>query len=50
MFDQKLAEVARWNFEKAWPVKISGPQPKSDSNDISLEELTITHEYIVRVT
>lgn len=50
MFDQELNEVARWNFERAWPLKISGPQPKSDSNEIGVEELTIAHEYIERVT
>jgi len=50
MYDQSLSEVARWNFEGAWPVKVSGPQPKSDSNEIGVEELTITHEYITRVS
>jgi phage tail-like protein len=50
MFDQALAEKARWNFLNGWPSKISGPAPKSDSNEISLEELTIVHEYITRVT
>jgi len=50
MFDQSLAEVARWNFHNAWPSKISGPAPKSDGNEFSLEEMTIVHEYIVRVT
>ncbi|PID86688.1 MAG: phage tail protein [Chloroflexi bacterium] len=49
MYDQQLNPVARWNFEKAWPVKVTGPQPKSDSNDIGVEELTIAHEYIERV-
>ncbi|MBK6324560.1 MAG: phage tail protein [Chloroflexi bacterium] len=49
MFDQKLAEVARWNFERAWPLKVTGPQPKADSNEIGIEELTIAHEYIARV-
>ncbi|MCB8951959.1 MAG: phage tail protein [Ardenticatenales bacterium] len=49
MYDQSLNEVARWNFERAWPVKVTGPQPKSDSNEISVEELHITHEYIARV-
>lgn len=50
MFDQNLKEVARWNFLRAWPVKVTGPQPKSDSNEIGLEELTIAHEYIERVS
>lgn len=48
MFDQKGKEVARWDFEGAWPVKVTGPQPKSDSNEIGVEELTIAHEYIER--
>jgi len=49
MFDQELAEKARWNFVNGWPSKISGPVPKSDSNEIGIEELTITHELIKRV-
>lgn len=49
MFDHTLKEVARWDFERAWPVKISGPQPKADSNEIGIEEITIAHEYIHRV-
>ena len=49
MFDEALKEVARWNFERGWPVKVTGPQVKSDSNEIGVEELTITHEYIKRV-
>jgi phage tail-like protein len=49
MYDQHLKPMARWNFEQAWPVKVSGPQPKADSNEIGVEELTIAHEYIVRV-
>ncbi len=49
MYDQMGQEVARWNFQRAWPSKVSGPQPKSDSGDISVEELTIVHEYIERI-
>ena len=50
MFDQQLKEVARWNFERAWPVKVSGPSPKADSNEIGIEEMVITYEYIERVS
>jgi phage tail-like protein len=50
MYDQNLKEVARWNFERAWPVKVSGPSPKADGNEIGLEELTLAHEYIRRVS
>ena len=49
MFDQNLSEVARWNFERAWPTKVSGPTPKADGNEIGIEEMIITHEYIERV-
>jgi phage tail-like protein len=48
MYDQALAEVARWNFENAWPLKVTGPSPKADSNEIGVEELTIAHEFIKR--
>ena len=49
MFDQNLDVVAQWDFQNAWPVKVSGPSIKADSNEIGIEELTIAHEYIVRV-
>jgi phage tail-like protein len=49
MYDQELKPVARWDFERAWPLKVSGPSPKADSNEIGIEELTIAHEYITRV-
>lgn len=49
MFDRNYNEVARWNFESAWPVKVSGPSVKSDSNEIGIEELSIAHEGLWRV-
>jgi len=48
MFDQALQERARWNFENAWPVKVSGPAIKSDSNEFGIEELVLTHEGLYR--
>lgn len=50
MYDQTHTEVARWNFSKGWPSKISGPSVKADGNDVGVEELTIVHEGIKRVT
>jgi len=50
MFDQELQEKARWNFVNGWPTKITGPAPKTDSNELGIEELTIAHELITRVT
>lgn len=48
MFNQKLEPVARWDFERAWPSKVTGPQPKADSNEVAIEEMTIVHEGINR--
>jgi phage tail-like protein len=48
MYNQGLEEVARWNFENAWPLKVSGPSMKSDSNEFGIEELVITHEGLYR--
>ncbi|MCB9437246.1 MAG: phage tail protein [Anaerolineales bacterium] len=50
MYDQEGTEVARWNFEKGWPSKISGPSVKSDSSEIGVEEITIVHEGIERAS
>jgi phage tail-like protein len=49
MYDQHLSEMARWNFESGWPLKVSGPSVKSDSNEIGIEELTVAHEGLWRV-
>lgn len=49
MTDHDLNPVAQWDFERAWPTKVSGPSPKADSNEIGIEEITIAHEGIERV-
>lgn len=43
MMDQHLSPVARWDFENGWPAKVTGPQLKSDSNEIGIEEISISH-------
>lgn len=50
MYDSMHTEVARWNFAKGWPSKIAGPSVKADGNDVGVEELTIVHEGIKRIT
>lgn len=50
MYDEALKEIARWNFVRGWPSKISGPQLQADSNAYGIEELTIVHEGIIRET
>jgi phage tail-like protein len=48
MMDQQGNDVARWDFENAWPSKITGPAVKSEGSDFGIEELTVVHEYIKR--
>lgn len=48
MYDQSLTPIAKWDFTNGWPVKITGPSISSDSNAFGVEELTITHEMLVR--
>lgn len=48
MYDQELKEIARWNFENAWPAKVSGPSFNAGSADVGIEELVITHEHMYR--
>ena len=42
-------EMARWNFEKAWPSKITGPVFNAATNEIGIEELEIVHHRLTRV-
>jgi phage tail-like protein len=44
MFNREYEEVRRWSFINGWPSKITGPQIASDSNDFTVEEMTIVHE------
>ena len=36
MYDQDGQPMARWDFERGWPAKVTGPQPKADSNEIGI--------------
>lgn len=48
LYNQKNGEVARWNFVRAWPTKVSGPSLNATSNDIAVEEMVIAHEGLTR--
>lgn len=50
MYDQEGSPVAQWDFTDGWPSKVSGPSLGADKNEIGVEELTITHEGITRVS
>ena len=49
-FNQANEEIARWNFESAWPSKVTGPDMDSGGTDYMVEEMTIVHEGMLRVT
>jgi phage tail-like protein len=49
MFNQQGQEIARWDFVSAWPSKITGPSANAGTNDVAIEELSITHEGYKRV-
>ena len=49
MYDQAGGEVARWNFENAWPQKLTGPVLNAQSNDVPIESLELVHEGLSRV-
>ena len=46
--DDAGTEKVRWNFYKAWPSKWDGPTFSAKGNDISIETLTLSCEYIER--
>jgi phage tail-like protein len=43
LFSPAGKAVAKFDFVEAWPTKIAGPAFNAGSNDIAIEELTITH-------
>lgn len=49
MFAPDGTEIARWDFENAWPSKLSGPTANATNNEVGIEELEITHEGYKRV-
>ena len=48
MCDRNYEDVARWDFVNAWPSKVTGPNLKSDSNELGIEEMVLVHEGIKR--
>lgn len=48
IYDSMGTEVARWNFENGWPSHWKGSDLNAGSDEIVVEELTITHEGLVR--
>jgi phage tail-like protein len=48
LYDSTHAEVARWNFFSGWPSKWKGADLNAGENSVAVEEVTITHEGLVR--
>jgi phage tail-like protein len=42
------AEIARWNFTRAWPVKWEGPELDATQSALLVESIEIAHEGITR--
>lgn len=49
-YNQGNEEIARWNFENAWPSKVTGPEMDAGSQDYMVEEIVIVHEGMWRET
>lgn len=49
-YNQENTEIARWNFENAWPSKVIGPEMDAGSTNYMIEDVTIVHEGVLRVS
>jgi phage tail-like protein len=48
-YDQEAKAVARWDMDRAWPSKVSGPEFDSTTGNVMFEEVTIVFESVKRV-
>lgn len=48
IYDPTSTELGRWNFENAWISKWSASDLDAGTDDIMIEEITISHEYMER--
>lgn len=44
LLDESRQEVLRWNFERAWPCKWTGPTLNARTSEIAMEVIEICHE------
>ena len=49
MFDPQGNELARWNFVNGWPKAWSASDLDASADDVTTEEVVITHEGLTRV-
>jgi phage tail-like protein len=48
IYDTLFKEVARFNFTNGWPSKWKGPDLNTTNNQVAIEEITISHEGLIR--
>ncbi|HRW61877.1 MAG TPA: phage tail protein [Bacteroidales bacterium] len=44
LLDEEQAPVVTWTVNNAFPIKVSGPDLKSDANEIAIESIELAHE------
>ncbi|BBH69385.1 hypothetical protein ACTI_60700 [Actinoplanes sp. OR16] len=44
LLDENRQEVMRWNFDRAWPTKYTGPSLGAGKNEIAMETLVLAVE------
>jgi phage tail-like protein len=49
LMDSQKNELKRWTFQKAFPVKWTGPDLKAETNTIAIESVEIAHQGLVRM-
>lgn len=42
--------IARWDFENAWPSKVVGPEMDAAGTSFMMEDVTIVHEGVIRIS
>jgi phage tail-like protein len=47
MLDENRQEVMRWNFNRAWPTKYTGPSFNATKNEIAMETLVLAVESLL---
>ena len=48
LLNDERVPVARWNFRRGWPCRMSGPDLNATESEVAIEELEICHEGLER--
>ena len=47
LLDESGSLTMQWTLINAWPTKITGPNLKSDGNEVAIDTLEIAHEQLI---